>query len=78
MPELKLMSEDERRLYLSGDSISTLPVMYTGPPPAAPSYSLPAIPALNILTRSIIQSSDRLFFISHNIVPNEAREWHLV
>jgi hypothetical protein len=78
MPELKLMSEDKRRLYLSGDSISTLPVMYTGPPLAAPSYSLPAIPALNILTRSIIQSLDQLFFISHSIGPNEACEWCLL
>jgi hypothetical protein len=78
MPELILMSEDERQLYLSGDSISILPIMYTSPPPAAPSYSLPAIPALNILTRSIIQSSDRLFFISHSIGPNEACEWRLV
>jgi hypothetical protein len=78
MPELKLMSEDERRLYLSGDSISTLPVMYTGPPPVAPSYSLPAIPKLSILTQSVIKSTDRLFFISHSIGPNEAREWRLV
>jgi hypothetical protein len=73
MPEFKWLSEDECPLYFSGDSISTLPVMYTGPPPAAPSYSLPAIPPLNILTHSIIQSSDRLFFISHSISSNEAR-----
>ncbi len=72
------LSEDERRLYLLGDTISTLPVMYMGPPPAAPSYSLPAIPELNILTQSIIQSSDQLFFISHSIGSNKAREWHLV
>ncbi len=78
MPEFKWSSEDERQLYLSGDSISTLPVMYTGPPPAAPSYSLPAIPPPNILTRLIIQSLDRLFFISHSIGSNEARKWRLV
>jgi hypothetical protein len=42
--------EDERRLYLSGDTVLTLPVMYTGPPPAAPTYPLPAIPELTILT----------------------------
>jgi hypothetical protein len=52
--------------------------MYTGPPPAAPTYPPPAIPELTILTRSIIQSSDRLFFILHSIGSNEAREWHLV
>jgi hypothetical protein len=50
IPEFKWSSEDECRLYLSGDAISTLPIMYASPPPAAPSYSLPAIPPLNILT----------------------------
>jgi hypothetical protein len=43
------LSEDERRLSLSGDTILNLPVMYIGPPPAAPTYSLPAIPKLTIL-----------------------------
>jgi hypothetical protein len=51
--------------------------MYTGLPPASPSYSLPAISKLNTLVRSIIQSSDRFFFISHSISPNEACEWCL-
>ncbi len=60
-------SEDERRLYRSGDTVSTLPVMYTGPPLAAPTYSLPAIPELTILTWSIIQSSDQFFIISHSV-----------
>ncbi len=70
--------EDERCLYLSGDTISNLPVMYTGPPPAAPTYPLPAIPELTILTQSIIQSSDQLFFILHSIGSNEVRKWRLV
>jgi hypothetical protein len=72
------LSEEERRLYLSGDTVTTLLVMYMPPPPALPSYSLPAIPKLNTLICSIIQSSDRLFFISHSIGSNEAREWRLV
>jgi hypothetical protein len=71
-------SEEERRHYLSGDTISTLPVMYTGPPPSAPTYSTPTIPPLSILSRSIIQSSAKLFFISHSIGTNDAREWRLV
>jgi hypothetical protein len=71
-------SEEERHLYLSGDSISTHPIMYTGPPPSAPTYSTPTLPPLSILTRSIIQSSDILFFISHSIGTNNAREWQLV
>jgi hypothetical protein len=71
-------TEEERRLYLSGDTVTTLPVMYMGPPLASPSYSLPAIPKLNTLVCSINQSSDHLFFISHSIGPNEARKWRLV
>jgi hypothetical protein len=71
-------TEEERWKFLSGDSISNLPVMYTGPPPAAPTYPFPTIPPLNTLTWSIIQSSDKLFFISNSIGQNDAREWRLV
>ncbi len=44
------LSEDEHGLYLSGDTISNLPVMYTGPPLEAPTYPSPAILELTILT----------------------------
>ena len=44
------LSEDERRVYLSGNTFLNLPVMYTGPPLAAPTYPQPAIPELTILT----------------------------
>jgi hypothetical protein len=71
-------SEEGWHHYLLGNSISTLPVMYTGPPPPAPTYSTSTIPPLSILTRSIIQSSKKLFFISNSIGTNEAREWRLV
>jgi hypothetical protein len=78
IPEFQIMSEDERRAHLLGDSITAIPAMYTGPPPTAPTYPPPTIPALNILTRAIIQRRGRLFFISHSIGQNEAREWRLV
>jgi hypothetical protein len=51
--------------------------MYTGPPTTAPNYPHSAIPPLNTLTWSIIQSSDKLFFISISIGQNDAREWRL-
>ncbi len=72
------LSDKEQRHYLLGDSISTLSVMYIGPPLSAPTYSTPTIPPLSILTWSIIQSSNKLFFISNSIGTNEAREWQLV
>ncbi len=78
IPEFQLMLEDERRAHLLGNSIIAIPVMYTGPRPAAPTYPPPTIPALNILTRAIIQSRNRLFFISHSIGQNEAHKWRLV
>ncbi len=64
--------------FFLGDSISTLPFMYTGPPPTTPTYPYPALPPLNTLTWSIIQSSDKLFFISNSIGQNDACEWRLV
>jgi hypothetical protein len=72
------LSEEEQRHYLLGDSILTHPVMYTGPPPPASTYSTPTIPPLSILTRFIIQSSNKLFFISNRIGTSEACEWQLV
>jgi hypothetical protein len=51
--------------------------MYTGPPPSAPTYSTPSIPPLSICSRSTMQSSAKLFFISHRIGTNDAREWRL-
>jgi hypothetical protein len=68
-------SEYER--YMSGDSIARLPVLTTGPPPAAPNHSIPSVPAIHLLTAAIIKSTDRLFFVSHSIGANDAREWRL-
>ena len=68
-------SEYER--YMAGDSISRIPVLTTGPPPAAPNHPIPPIPAIHLLTAAIIRSTDRLFFVSHSIGANDAREWRL-
>ncbi len=63
--------------YLAGDSISTLPVLTTGPPPAAPTHTTPTVPVIHLLTAAIIKSMGQLFFVSHSIGANNAREWHL-
>jgi hypothetical protein len=67
----------EFQQYLKGDSITMLSVLNTGPPPAAPQHAIPSIPAIHLLISAIIQSTDKLFFVSHSIGLNDAREWHL-
>jgi hypothetical protein len=67
----------EFQRYLRGDFITTLPVLAAGPPPAAPLHTIPSIPATHLLTAAIIQSSDKLFFVSHSIGSNDVREWRL-
>ncbi len=62
---------------MDGDSITTLPVLNTGPPPAAPIHTIPTIPAIHLLAAAIIQSTDKLFFVSHSIGLNNARKWRL-
>jgi hypothetical protein len=71
-------NDGEFQRYLADDSLATLPVMATGPPPSAPNHVIPSIPAIHLLTASIIRSIDRLFFVSHSIGSNDAREWRLV
>jgi hypothetical protein len=65
-------SEEERKQYFDGNSISSIPIMHIGPPPAAPIYDNPTIPSISTLTTAIIKSSDKLFFISNRIGTNEA------
>ncbi len=72
------LSEEEHKRYFDGDSISSIPIMHVGPPPAGPIYNSPRIPSISTLTTAIIKSSDKLFFISNQIGTNEAREWRLV
>jgi hypothetical protein len=65
-------------LTLDDDGQPPLAGLYTGPPPAAPTYSAPDIPPANVLAQQIISSDDKLFFISHSIGSGDVREWHLV
>jgi hypothetical protein len=70
-------NDAEFRRYMDGDSIATRSVLNTGPPPAAPKHTIPAIPTIHLLTAAIIQSSDKLFFVSLSIGLNDARKWRL-
>ncbi|KAL3803378.1 hypothetical protein HJC23_009342 [Cyclotella cryptica] len=54
------------------------PAMYTGPPPVMPLYKPPRVPDTSTLSTNIVKSTDRLFFISHEIPNSNRREWRLV
>jgi hypothetical protein len=69
----------ERLRYFSLDTIDAKPVMYTGLPPANVAKAIPhPIPPISALVTSIINSADRLFFISHSLGNPSLREWRLV
>jgi hypothetical protein len=60
-----------------GNSAIHSPGLYTGPPPTSPPCSIPAIPSASILAQQIINSADKLFFISWKI-GFSIRKWRLV
>eukprot|EP00956_Cyclotella_meneghiniana_P034898 scaffold109224_cov64-Cyclotella_meneghiniana.AAC.4 len=59
------------------DSVEMAPLLYTGPPPAAPTTAAPSVPEISTLAPAIINSQDKLFFISLPISTNYS-EWRLV
>ncbi len=50
------MSNDKHWRYLEGDSVATLPVLTTGPPPATPTPSVPTVLKTHLLMAAIIKS----------------------
>jgi hypothetical protein len=70
-------SKDVYWHYLEGDSVTKLPVLITGPRPAAPTHSVPTVLEIQLLMAAIIKSMDRLYFVSHSIGANDAWEWCL-
>jgi hypothetical protein len=69
----------EQLRYYSLDAIDKEPVMYTGSPPAEVARPIPhPIPPISALVTSIINSVDKLFFVSHLLGIPSARKWCLV
>jgi hypothetical protein len=56
-------SKEERQRYLNKVDIIPLPLLITGPPPAAPTHAFPAVPSISLLVAAIMRSANRLFFI---------------
>ena len=70
-------TDEERLNFFAGDSIEAT-TFYTRPPPSAPTMSpSAAFPSPTTIMASLIDSSDKLFFISHDIGLGYA-EWRLV
>jgi hypothetical protein len=63
---------------LSGNHAEAKPISYTGPPPALVAHRPPIIPPISSLVTNIINSSDKLFFVSHLLGNPSARKWRLV
>jgi hypothetical protein len=61
------LDNKERRLALEADDNHIIQdhVLYTGPPPSPAAYQPPCIPPISSLVVSIIQLSNKLFFIAH-------------
>ncbi len=59
------------------NGIFPLPALITGPPPAAPTHPIPAVPSILLLVATIVRSTNRLFFVSCKFGDNDAREWWL-
>ena len=72
------VNDEDYKRYIAGDCIDIHPVFATGPPPEPPSVSIPTIPSVESITAAIVNSSDKLFFISVPIGDNDVREWRLV
>ena len=75
--ELSLSCSDVEMAMESETLPITTPGMYTAPPPAPPLCSVPPVPSASILAQRIINSADKLFFISRKI-GFSIREWRLV
>ena len=52
--------------------------MYHGPPPSPAAVRQPSVPPISTLVKSIIDSTDRLFFVSHSLGNPTIREWRLI
>ena len=72
------MPGEYEQLLRSQNSIEHSSVLYTGPPPAAPTVAAPPTPEISAIAADIVRSTDKLFFIAHSLGDSTYREWRLV
>jgi hypothetical protein len=73
-------NEDKCCRYMCNDAPFAPPVLYMGPTPSLPAMNPPPDmpPTITSLSPRIINSINKLFFISHKIGNAATREWRLV
>jgi hypothetical protein len=76
--EFAWRDDAERARYFGHDVVEEEPVMYNGPPPSPAIIRQPSVPPISTLVKSIIDSTDRLFFVSHSLGNPSIREWRLI
>jgi hypothetical protein len=65
-------SKEEHQRYMDKNGIFPLPALITGPPPAAPTHLILAIPSILLLVATIVRSTDCLFFVLCKFGDNNA------
>jgi hypothetical protein len=71
---------DREDIAVINNMVQSVPGYYTRPPPMALMCSIPSTPSANSLAQHVINSADRLFFISqrNSGSTKDIREWQLV
>jgi hypothetical protein len=59
-------SEEERQRYLDENGIFPLPALITGPPPAAPTHPIPAVPSILLLVAAGVVHAN----VGQNVTPH--------
>jgi hypothetical protein len=72
------MNDVEQHWFMSNDVVKEEPILYNGPPPSPAVIQAPPIPPISLLIRSVINSLDRLFFVSHSLGNPSIQEWCLI
>ncbi len=72
------LNDDKQCQFLLDDVIKEEPILYNGPPPSPAVIQAPPVPPTSLLIRSIIKSSDRLFFVSHSLGNLSIQERRLI
>jgi hypothetical protein len=72
------LNDNKQRQFMSNNVIKEDPILYNGPPPSPAVIQAPPIPPISLLVRSIINSLDRLFFVSHSLGFPSVWEWRLI